>query len=166
MRLPIGRAVTVTHLIGRDVRHTVNSIRPASASRMGSTGAVVIDMAPDPPTPPTHPALAPSEGPHARQQSRGIVAFTIETPDSSSSRPPSASRPPSRWETPEFIIYGLVFATVVPLMVWKPIQLSQCKSISRIRHARLTACSFHQLLVRSTVFSNAVYHAVGYLVEK
>lgn len=62
----------------------------------------------------------------APRQRKGITRFTVDIPssqvDPSHSRAP---RPPPRWRTPEFIFYAVMFALVVPLLVWVPISLSQ-----------------------------------------
>lgn len=55
----------------------------------------------------------------------GITKLTVDIP--SSYRPPPenvASRYPSRWRTPEFYFYAVVFAVVVPIMFWIPMSLS------------------------------------------
>ena len=56
-----------------------------------------------------------------------VIALKVDvestgTPSSSQS---VSSASPSRWKTPEFYFYYVVFAIVVPSMVWKPITLSQ-----------------------------------------
>jgi hypothetical protein len=63
----------------------------------------------------------------------GPTKFTVNIPES---YPPPATaqqtytlKPKaSRWSTLEFRIYAVIFAIVVPLMVWVPIRLSNCKS--------------------------------------
>lgn len=55
---------------------------------------------------------------------RGILRLTVDVPVQSPSKPGS-TRPAPRWRTPEFMFYGVVFSVVVPLMVWKPIDLSR-----------------------------------------
>ena len=59
---------------------------------------------------------------------RGILCLTVETPTTSSFSKVVSARPPSRWKSPEFIFYGICFAIVVPILVWKPIELSSCTS--------------------------------------
>lgn len=56
---------------------------------------------------------------------RGIVALTVETPTSTRFARIDPTRPPSRWKNPEFIVYGIIFVVVVPIMVWVPVSLSQ-----------------------------------------
>ncbi|KAF8333870.1 MBOAT, membrane-bound O-acyltransferase family-domain-containing protein [Amanita rubescens] len=54
---------------------------------------------------------------------RSVVKLTVDIP--SSHRPPSVSRlSPSRWATPEFKFYGVMFILVVPFMFWIPVSLS------------------------------------------
>ncbi|KAI0696453.1 MBOAT, membrane-bound O-acyltransferase family-domain-containing protein [Cytidiella melzeri] len=56
---------------------------------------------------------------------RGITRLTVEIPPSSSSKAQDqVSSQPSRWRTPEFMLYGVTFFVVVPAMFWIPIQLS------------------------------------------
>lgn len=62
----------------------------------------------------------------------GPTKFTVNIPES---YPPPATaqqtfilKPKaSRWSSFEFRIYAVVFAIVVPLMIWIPIRLSNCK---------------------------------------
>lgn len=57
---------------------------------------------------------------------RGITVLTVEIPIPMP--PPSVAtrpRPAPRWNTPEFIFYGCVFITVVPLLLKIPMDLSQ-----------------------------------------
>ena len=62
----------------------------------------------------------------------GATKFTVNIPES---YPPPATaqqtynlKPKSsRWSSFEFRTYAVVFAIVVPLMVWVPIRLSNCK---------------------------------------
>jgi hypothetical protein len=72
----------------------------------------------------------------ATDRRRGITQFTVHIPDanarsttatasSTDSTAGKSGKSASRWSTVEFKIYGLVFAVVVPLMVWIPIRLSQ-----------------------------------------
>ncbi len=46
---------------------------------------------------------------------------------SSERRAIAAAAKPSKWRTPEFAIYGLIFLTVVPLMFWTVYDVSQRK---------------------------------------
>ncbi|QRV89896.1 glycerol uptake protein 1 [Ceratobasidium sp. AG-Ba] len=66
------------------------------------------------------------EPPEKQWKSLGVVALTVQTPTSSNFTPPetSPSPPPSRWKTPEFLFYGLVFLVVVPYMMKIPFDLS------------------------------------------
>lgn len=56
---------------------------------------------------------------------RGILHMTVETPAASYAQKSVQTRPLALWRTPEFYFYYVVFATVVPLMIWKPISLSR-----------------------------------------
>ena len=59
----------------------------------------------------------------ATGKGRGILTLTVDVPASAPRS--SETHPPARWKTPEFLFYGVCFLIVVPLMVWKPVQLSQ-----------------------------------------
>ncbi|KAI0091274.1 MBOAT, membrane-bound O-acyltransferase family-domain-containing protein [Irpex rosettiformis] len=62
---------------------------------------------------------------HSLSKRKGITRLTVEIPTSSSSKTQQKfSTQPSRWRTPEFMLYGVVFAIVIPMMCWIPIQLS------------------------------------------
>ncbi|CAG7855140.1 Putative membrane-bound O-acyltransferase C24H6.01c [Serendipita indica DSM 11827] len=54
-----------------------------------------------------------------------LVSLTVQTPTSQQA-PGTITRtpPPARWNTPEFIIYGVLFVIVFPMMVYSPMQLS------------------------------------------
>ena len=59
-------------------------------------------------------------------RSRGITVLTVSIPSSETGYTQiDTNRPKPRWKTPEFILYGFLFITVVPYMVWIPYQLSQ-----------------------------------------
>lgn len=62
----------------------------------------------------------------------GILRLTVEVEGSSSSKNAATTRPPpaSRWRTPEFMFYGIVFVVVIPLMAWKAMALSRGMSWS------------------------------------
>jgi len=36
-----------------------------------------------------------------------------------------AKAQPSKWRTPEFLLYGLIFIVVVPMMIWIPFSVSR-----------------------------------------
>ena len=58
-----------------------------------------------------------------------LTDLTISTPSSSKSsleRTPG----PSRWRTTEYKIYGIIFALVVPLMIYIPINYSSSEDES------------------------------------
>lgn len=68
---------------------------------------------------------------------RGPTKFTVNIPESYPSQAVQTQQQaqnvqgkPSRWNTLEFKIYGVVFAIVVPIMIWVPIRLSQREHIS------------------------------------
>ncbi|OCH89613.1 MBOAT-domain-containing protein [Obba rivulosa] len=62
-----------------------------------------------------------SAAPHVR---KGVTRLTVDVPSSYRSAPPRRVQPASRWSTPEFIFYGVIFCLVVPIMVWIPVTLS------------------------------------------
>ncbi|VDB87298.1 unnamed protein product [Peniophora sp. CBMAI 1063] len=53
---------------------------------------------------------------------KGILRATVDVPAARADS--SARRGPSRWRTPEFYVYYVVFAAAVPWMVWVPLRLS------------------------------------------
>ncbi|GBE88390.1 Glycerol uptake protein [Sparassis crispa] len=53
-----------------------------------------------------------------------VTGLTIDIPSSYRPQVQAAPHPPSRWRTPEFIFYELVFCLVVPIMIWIPVTLS------------------------------------------
>ena len=61
------------------------------------------------------------EGLVNRKEPSRIVKLTVDIP--SSHQPRTADTVP-RWKTPEFFFYYVVFAVVVPVMVWIPVALS------------------------------------------
>ncbi|THH08114.1 hypothetical protein EW146_g9102 [Bondarzewia mesenterica] len=62
----------------------------------------------------------------------GITSLTVDVP--SSYRPPYGLKPPSRWRTPEFMLYYIIFILAVPWMIWVPISLSSSASQSNASH--------------------------------
>lgn len=76
------------------------------------------------------PLTAPGNDPamhNARLTDRrkGVTQFTVHIPDADLRRgSPSPPTTRARWSTLEFRIYAVVFAIVVPLMVWVPYKLS------------------------------------------
>ncbi|EJD06915.1 MBOAT-domain-containing protein [Fomitiporia mediterranea MF3/22] len=54
---------------------------------------------------------------------RGVLRFTVDAPVAVQKTAQIHS--PPRWRTTEFYFYYVVFIVVVPMMVWKPISLSQ-----------------------------------------
>ena len=61
----------------------------------------------------TDPRTSPRRG--------GIIRLTVDVP---SARRNSGEPRPSRWRTPEFFLYYAIFVTVVPWMIYVPMQLS------------------------------------------
>jgi hypothetical protein len=55
---------------------------------------------------------------------KGITALTVDIPSSNHRRRSDETRPSSRWKTPEFALYYAAFLTVVPIMIWVPVNLS------------------------------------------
>ncbi|KAI0064952.1 MBOAT-domain-containing protein [Artomyces pyxidatus] len=51
----------------------------------------------------------------------GITRLTVDVPSSNAN---SDDAKPSRWITPEFLLYYVVFAFAVPWMIWVPVSLS------------------------------------------
>ncbi|KAH9930065.1 MBOAT-domain-containing protein [Fomitopsis serialis] len=60
----------------------------------------------------------------ASSKRSGIIKLSIDIPSSHRPQVAAESHPPPRWRTPEFILYGLVFCVVVPMLAWVPISLS------------------------------------------
>ena len=78
--------------------------------------------------------------PDKSQRRGGITRLTVDVP---SARASGETRPP-RWRTPEFFFYYLVFLTVVPWMVYSPIQLSASASFSVLASYCLNAVSYSE----------------------
>ncbi|KAI0636277.1 MBOAT-domain-containing protein [Trametes polyzona] len=55
---------------------------------------------------------------------KGLARLTVTIPSSYNPQVKAAQHPLPRWRTPEFMVYYVVFAVVVPVMVWIPYQLS------------------------------------------
>ena len=88
------------------------SLEMSTDLRRDYTSATALDL--------DSPAL--NQRPH---HGGGITQLTVDIP--SSYKPPPdnvTSRYPSRWRTPEFYLYAVVFAVVVPIMFWLPMSLS------------------------------------------
>lgn len=66
---------------------------------------------------------------------KGVAQLTVHIPEAAARTQPATSR--SRWSTLEFRLYALVFALVVPLMVWVPISLSDRESLPFVVAARI-----------------------------
>ncbi|KAH8094526.1 MBOAT, membrane-bound O-acyltransferase family-domain-containing protein [Cristinia sonorae] len=85
---------------------------------MTRLGSVSLEM----PTDLRGPRVEPLHLQPTTPKQRGITRLTVDIPDAT--KPSSLSSRPSRWRTPEFVVYGVVFLVVVPLMVWIPVSLS------------------------------------------
>lgn len=86
------------------------------------------------------PAVSEGKGGRSDKASRSSPAdvASAATSSSSSSSPRSQSQlhvQPSRWSTWEFRFYFLVFAIMVPLMVWVPIRLSLTSNPNYVRYS-------------------------------
>ena len=55
----------------------------------------------------------------------GIIALTVDIDSTNAPGQVTISQKPSRWRTPEFYFYAVAFTVVVPIMIWKPVALSQ-----------------------------------------
>ena len=95
-------------------------------------GDFVIQMQPSPRT--QLEVITGENDPGKSQRRSGITRLTVDVP---SARAPSETRPP-RWRTLEFLLYYIILVTVVPWMVYVPIQLSASASFSVSASRRLT----------------------------
>ena len=73
-----------------------------------------------------HPATtfevdSPLESSH---RPKGITRLTVHIPTAYSEQVKAQHHPASRWRTPEFIVYYVVFVCVLPVMIWIPYRLS------------------------------------------
>ncbi|KAI9459298.1 MBOAT, membrane-bound O-acyltransferase family-domain-containing protein [Boletus coccyginus] len=59
-----------------------------------------------------------------KKNSLGFTALTVDIPEASKARRDDTPRPLPLWKTPEFFFYYLVAGTVIPYVVWVPINLS------------------------------------------
>lgn len=98
------------------------------------------------PVPPSMPSSGLGSAGPAGQKRPNITDFTISL-DEVDGRAPGAEGSagargraslgrepgPPKWRTKVFMLYGLVFALVVPILVYWPMRLSQCESRLRIR---------------------------------
>ena len=69
----------------------------------------------------------------------GIIRLTVDVP--SARHTPGEPRP-SRWRTPEFFLYYAIFATVVPWMIYVPVQLSSSAYYFVLVSAYMSTFSF------------------------
>jgi hypothetical protein len=65
--------------------------------------------------------IAGESDPHDSQRRGGITSLTVDVP--SARRPPGETHP-SRWRTPEFFLYYVIFIAAVLWMIYVPMQLS------------------------------------------
>jgi hypothetical protein len=86
-----------------------------------------IDMPPIAPPVSAQDVLAVTEPSSRPTPTRdGILHATVDVPAGS---PPKDARPsPPRWATPEFYVYYVTAAVIIPLMVWVPRNLSSRES--------------------------------------
>lgn len=106
---------------------------------------------------------------------RGPTKFTVNIPESYPSQAVQTQQQaqnvqgkPSRWNTLEFKIYGVIFAIVVPIMIWVPIRLSQREHISANSLAVSPAYTFQHRQPRTQTFpfTRTVYLKAGSLDGK
>lgn len=77
---------------------------------------------------PSHRNVDPASS-HATLEARKMAVTDFTIPIPGSIRPAAAIDPsPSRWRTKEFRFYYVVFALVVPVMIYWPVRLSQGES--------------------------------------
>ncbi|PCH42536.1 MBOAT-domain-containing protein [Wolfiporia cocos MD-104 SS10] len=70
---------------------------------------------------------------------KGITKLTIDIPSSYRPHVEAEAHPLPHWKSLEFIIYGIIFCIVVPVMVWIPVQLSSSSHPNYMMyHRRLT----------------------------
>jgi protein-cysteine N-palmitoyltransferase HHAT len=60
---------------------------------------------------------------------KGILRLTVGVPSSyrKTHCPSEETRLPPRWRSPEFLLYYVAAAIVIPVMIWLPVVLSSCK---------------------------------------
>lgn len=90
------------------------------------TGYVAIEMPTD-----MHATRATEiEQDPSPRTAQGVTRLTVHIPSSTRTKSTGIRKPTQpRWKTPEFFLYGLVFCTVVPIMIWIPIRLSSGMSL-------------------------------------
>lgn len=82
----------------------------------------------------------------APDRRKGVAQLIVHIPEAAARTPLATSR--SRWSTLEFRLYALVFAVVVPLMVWVPISLSDGKSLPFVVASRIVLTLISQNHIR------------------
>lgn len=70
-----------------------------------------------------------------RPFSTGITALTVTIPQPGRPRESSAPEPPSRWRTPEFWLYYVVFALALPYMAKVVVDLSRGEYVCALRRS-------------------------------
>jgi protein-cysteine N-palmitoyltransferase HHAT len=63
----------------------------------------------------------------AYEPRKGILRLTVGVPSSYRKTPSEETRFPPRWMSPEFLLYYVAAAIVIPVMIWLPVVLSSCK---------------------------------------
>jgi hypothetical protein len=84
-----------------------------------SAGDFVLQMPSDPRS--QLEVITGENDPHESQRRGGIARLTVDVP---SARRTQAETRPSRWRTPEFLLYYAIFTVAVSWMIYVPIQLS------------------------------------------
>ncbi|KAI1792160.1 MBOAT-domain-containing protein [Ganoderma leucocontextum] len=62
--------------------------------------------------------------PESSYRPKGITRLTVHIPTAYSAQVKAETHPAPRWRTPEFMVYYVVFACVLPIMFWIPYRLS------------------------------------------
>jgi hypothetical protein len=84
-----------------------------------SAGDFVLQMPPNPRS--RLEAITGESDTHESQRRGGITRLTVDIP---SARRTQGETRPSRWRTPEFLLYSAIIITAVSWMTYVPIQLS------------------------------------------
>lgn len=85
-----------------------------------SVGDFVLQMPPQGPRSQLE-VITGETDPHTSPRRGGITRLTVDVP---SARYTPGEPRPSRWRTPEFLLYYAVIATAVPWMIYVPVQFS------------------------------------------
>jgi len=85
-----------------------------------SAGDFVLQMPPQSPRSQLEVITGESD-PQTSPRRGGVIRLTVDIP--SARHTPGEPRP-SRWRTPEFFLYYVIFVIAVPWMIYVPVQLS------------------------------------------